>query len=49
MAGAENKTAADKANLRDRVEELNAIVPDLNLSYDEEADKLSATRGEVEN
>lgn len=48
MAGAENKTAADKANLRDRVEELNAIVPDLNLSYDEEADKLSATRGEVE-
>lgn len=48
MASAENKTAADKANLRDRVEELNAIVPNLNLSYDEEADKLSATRGEVE-
>lgn len=40
LAAVENKSAAQKAVLQQLVEELNASIPDLTLSYDAEADSL---------
>lgn len=41
LAGEEEKSAAQKALMKDYVDKLNEIMPDLNLKYDEEADKLN--------
>nr|DAS45575.1 MAG TPA: minor tail protein [Caudoviricetes sp.] len=41
LAGVEEKSAAQKALMKDYVDKLNEIMPDLNLKYDEEADKLN--------
>lgn len=49
LAGQENKSAAQKAYLKGMVDQLNSAVPDLNLAYDEEADKLSQTTEEINN
>lgn len=40
LAAVENKSAVQKAILQQLVEELNASIPDLTLSYDAEADSL---------
>lgn len=48
LASKENKSASDKEKLATKVTELNGRVEDLNLSYDEEADKLSQTTDEIE-
>ena len=40
LAAVENKTAAQKAVLQQLVEELNASIPELTLSYDAETDSL---------
>lgn len=41
LAGIENKTNAQKEIMKGLVADLNAIMPDLNLQYDEEHDKLN--------
>lgn len=41
LIGVEKKSSAQKALIKDYVEKLNAIMPDLNLKYDEEKDKLN--------
>lgn len=47
LNGVENKSAAQKAQLKSIVDELNEAVPDLNLAYDEEADALNKTTDEI--
>ena len=44
----EQKSASDKAQILNLVNALNEAVPDLNLSYDEQADLLSMTSDEIE-
>lgn len=41
LMGVENKSAGTKAKIKSVVEQLNEIVPDLGLAYDEETDKLN--------
>lgn len=43
LAAKENKSAGEKAYLASMVDELNNLIPELNLQYDAEADKLNAT------
>lgn len=43
----EEKTAGDKALIKEYVEKLNELVPDLGLAYDEEADALNKTNSEI--
>lgn len=45
----EDKTAGQKAEIKQLVADLNEIIPDLNLAYDEQADKLNKTNAELEN
>lgn len=42
-----NKTAADEAILRDAVNELNGVLPNLGLSYDELTEKVNLSRQEM--
>lgn len=48
LAEAEQKTAAQKASILELVVRLNEAVPDLNLAYDEQADKLNLTTQALE-
>jgi len=41
LSAKENKSASDKMLLADKVEYLNSLMEDLNLTYDEEADALN--------
>lgn len=41
LAGVEEKSAAQKELMKDYVDKLNELMPDLNAKYDEEADKLN--------
>lgn len=41
LAGVEEKSAAQKELMKDYVDKLNELMPDLNAQYDEEADKLN--------
>ncbi len=41
LMSVENKSAGQKAQIKSIVEELNSILPDLGLAYDEEKDKLN--------
>lgn len=43
LIGAENKTVGQKKQIKSIVEKLNEILPDLNLNYNEEKDKLNQT------
>lgn len=43
-----NKTAADEAILRDAVNELNGLLPDLGLTYDELTEKINLSRQEMQ-
>lgn len=43
LADKENKSNLEKQKMKEYVQELNAIYPDLNASYDEENDKLNMT------
>lgn len=45
----ENKSYEDKDRIRFIVGQLNEMIPDLNLAYDEQADKLNKTSGEIDN
>ena len=45
----ENKSYEDKDKIRFIVGQLNEMIPDLNLAYDEQADKLNKTSGEIDN
>lgn len=44
----EDKTVEDKQKIHYWVDQLNDIIPDLNLAYDDEADKLNKTNDELE-
>lgn len=41
MSQKENKTNSEKAQMKYYVEQLNELVPELNLKYDEEKDALT--------
>lgn len=41
LAGVEEKSTAQKELMKDYVDKLNELMPDLNAKYDEEADKLN--------
>lgn len=45
---AENKTAVQKQRIKDLVAKLNELMPELNLSYDEQADKLNKSTQEID-
>lgn len=47
LSSVENKSASQKKKLKAEVAALNRVVPGLNLSYDEEKDKLSKTNKEI--
>lgn len=49
LTGQENKTAAQTAQIKKTVEQLNSSVEGLNLSYDEETDTLNMTTEALEN
>ena len=49
LIGVEKKSSAQKALIKDYVEKLNAIMPDLNLKYDEEKDKLNQSTQAIKN
>ena len=44
----ENKSAAEKMILKDKIEQLNSEVTDLNLSYSEEADALNMSNEQLQ-
>ena len=48
LAPKEQKTAEDKEKIKFFVEELNDLMPDLNLAYDEQADKLNISTEEID-
>ena len=48
LVGIEDKTATQKEKIKSLVEKLNELVPNLNLAYDEQADKLSKTNKQIE-
>ena len=43
LIGAENKTVGQKKQIKSIVDKLNEVLPDLNLNYNEEKDKLNQT------
>lgn len=45
----EHKNSAEKRLLKQYVDDLNGVMPNLNLAYDEEADKLSKSTQEIRN
>lgn len=47
LNGIENKSAAQKAQMKAVVDQLNEAVPELGLAYDEEADSLNKSTDEV--
>lgn len=47
LEGVENKSAGQKAMMAEAVRQLNELVPELNLSYDEQTDTLSKNTGEI--
>lgn len=47
LASQEGKSASQKQYLASMVEQLNSIMPGLNLQYDQEKDKLSQTTDEI--
>lgn len=49
LTGQENKTAAQTAQIKNTVDQLNSSVEGLNLSYDEETDTLNMTTEALEN
>lgn len=49
LTDVENKNEAQKLLLKDAVEKLNALIPDLNLAYDEQNDLLSMNADEIDN
>lgn len=48
LAPKEQKTAEDKEKIKFLVEDLNDLMPDLNLAYDEQADKLNISTEEID-
>lgn len=48
LMGVEEKSAEQKAEIKTLVKELNELLPDLNLQYDEQADALNRTNKEIE-
>ncbi len=48
LAGQSDKTATDEMRLKMMCEELNKLVPDLNIAYDEQTGSLNRTRKEVD-
>lgn len=48
LEGVENKTTAQKEQMKAMVDQLNKSVEDLNLTYDEETDKLNQTTDAIE-
>lgn len=49
LAGKERVSNAEKEVMRGYIAELNELVPELNLAYDEQAGKLNMTNEELEN
>lgn len=49
LRGVENKSNAEKATMSKLVSELNTIMPELNLKYDEEKDKLNLSTEAIKN
>lgn len=49
LAEKENKSNAEKALMKQYVDQLNEIMPELNLQYDEEADKLNMSTDAIRN
>lgn len=49
LIGVEHKSAAQKAQIKDYVSKLNDLMPDLNLKYDEEKDKLNQSTETLKN
>ena len=49
LIGVEHKSAAQKAQIKDYVSKLNDLMPDLNLKYDEEKDKLNQSSEALKN
>lgn len=49
LTGVESKSEAQKQRLVEIVEKLNELMPELNLEYDKEADKLSLVGAEIDN
>lgn len=47
LAGKEGKTAVEKQRIKNIVDKLNETVPELNLNYDEQADRLNRTSSEI--
>lgn len=47
LVNKENKSAEDKANIKTYVDLLNGSIEGLNLTYDEEADRLNKTTNEI--
>lgn len=47
LNGVENKSAAQKAQMKTVVDQLNEAVPELGLAYDDEADSLNKSTDEV--
>lgn len=48
LMGVENKSASQKARIKDIVKELNDLMPDLNLHYKEEKDKLDQSYDSIQ-
>ena len=48
LAGKENKSNAEKQVMRGYISELNRLVPNLNLAYDEQADSLNLSNEAIE-
>ena len=48
LMGKEEKSAADKALIKQYVQQLNSAIGDLNLKYDEEKDKLNQTSDAIQ-
>ena len=48
LSKVENKSASQKQELKSAVSALNKVVPNLNLKYDEEKDKLSESNKEIQ-
>ena len=49
LIGVENKSSAEKAQIAEYVKQLNELIPELNLQYDAEADKLNKSTTAVRN
>lgn len=48
LMGVENKSASQKARIKDIVKELNDLMPDLNLHYEKEKDKLDQSYDSIQ-